>query len=59
MTYQFKNKNERIMFMKKKKVDKCLKVTREMNEEMKMDEEQIVLLWNMLSDENKASFEQK
>lgn len=28
-----------------------------MNEEMKMDEEQIVLLWNMLSDENKASFE--
>ena len=27
--------------MKKKKVDKCLKVTREMNEEMKMDEEQI------------------
>ncbi len=43
--------------MKKKKVDKCLKVTREMNEEMKMDEEQIVLLWNMLSDENKASFE--
>jgi uncharacterized protein with PIN domain len=57
MTYQFKNKNERIMIMKKKKVDKCLKVTREMNEEMKMDEEQIVLLWNMLSDENKASFE--
>ena len=43
--------------MKKKKVDKCLKVIREMNEEMKMDEEQIVLLWNMLSDENKASFE--
>ena len=43
--------------MKKKKVDKCLKVTREMNEEMKMDEEQIVLLWNMLSDENKSSFE--
>ena len=34
MTYQFKNKNERIMFMKKKKVDKCLKVTREKNEEI-------------------------
>ena len=32
MTYQFKNKNERIMIMKKKKVDKCLKVTREIKE---------------------------
>lgn len=43
--------------MEKAKIDQCLKVVKEMNEENKMDEEQIVLLWNMLNDENKASFE--
>ena len=43
--------------MEKAKIDQCLKVVQEMNEENKMDEEQIVLLWNMLNDENKASFE--
>ena len=41
--------------MEKAKIDQCLKVVKEMNEENKMDEEQIVLLWNMLNDENKAS----
>lgn len=40
--------------MEKKKIDQCVKVAREINEEKKMCEEQIVLLWNMLSDENKA-----
>lgn len=43
--------------MKKLKLDQCVNYAREWNEEKKMDEEQIVLLWNMLSDENKASFE--
>ena len=39
--------------MEKAKIDQCLKVVKEMNEENKMDEEQIVLLWNMLNDEIK------
>lgn len=43
--------------MEKKKIDQCVKVAREINEEKKMGEEQYVLLWNMLSDETKASFE--
>ena len=51
MTYQFKNKNERSLNMEKKKIDQCVKVAREINEEKKMGEEQYVLLWNMLSDE--------
>lgn len=54
MTYQYKNKSERSLNMEKKKIDQCVKVAREINEEKKMCEEQIVLLWNMLSDENKA-----
>lgn len=37
--------------MKKLKLDQCVNYAREWNEEKKMDEEQIVLLWNMLSDE--------
>lgn len=37
--------------MEKKKIDQCVKVAREINEEKKMGEEQYVLLWNMLSDE--------
>ena len=57
MTYQFKNKNERSLNMEKKKIDHCVKVAREINEEKKLGEEQYVLLWNMLSDETKASFE--
>lgn len=45
--------------MEKKKIDQCVKVAREINEEKKMGEEQIVLLWNMLSDEteNTSLFE--
>lgn len=43
--------------MEKEKIDQCVRYAREINEEKKMCEEQIVLLWNMLSDENKSLFE--
>lgn len=43
--------------MEKKKIEQCVKVAKEINEEKKMGEEQYVLLWNMLSDVTKASFE--
>lgn len=43
--------------MEKKKIEQCVKDAKEINEEKKMGEEQYVLLWNMLSDETKASFE--
>ena len=46
MTYQFK---KRSLNMEKKKIEQCVKVAKEINEEKKMGEEQYVLLWNMLN----------